>query len=60
MGKSSIEKTELEIGMIVANKIHERHCQNLSKKEIAEIKKEADAYIDQIISKVKNQKNKSK
>jgi hypothetical protein len=60
MAKPEVDKNVLELGKIVANKIHERYCQDLTKKEIKEIKKDADAYIDQIFKKVKNQKNKSK
>jgi len=60
MAKPAVDKDSLELGKIVANKIHERYCQNPTKKEIAEIKKDVDTYIDQIISKVKNQKKKSK
>jgi hypothetical protein len=60
MAKPTVDKGALELGKIVANKIHERYCQNPTKKEIKEIKKDTDAYIDQIILKVKNQKDKSK
>jgi hypothetical protein len=60
MAKPAVDKDALELGKIVANKIFERHCQDLTKKEIKEIKKDTDAYIDQIFTKVKNQKNKSK
>ena len=60
MRKDSTDKTKLEIGVIVANKIYEKYCQNLSKEQIADIKKETDAYIDKIISKDKKRNNKSK
>lgn len=54
------DKNTLELGKIVANAIYEKHGRDLTKKEIKEIKKDVDAYIDQIISKAKNQKDKSK
>lgn len=60
MAKPAVDKDALELGKIVANIIHERYCQNPTKEEIKEIKKDTDAYIDQIFLKVKNQKNKSK
>jgi D-tyrosyl-tRNA(Tyr) deacylase len=60
MAKPAVDKNALELGKIVANKIHERYCQDLTKKEIKEIEKDTDAYIDQIFLKVKNQKSKSK
>ena len=60
MAKPTVDKNTLELGKIVANKIHERYCRDLTKKEIKEIKKDTDAYIDQVFLKVKIQKNKSK
>ena len=60
MTKPTVDKNALELGKIVANKIHERYCQDLTKKEIKEIEKDADAYIDQIFTKDKNQKNETK
>jgi hypothetical protein len=60
MAKPAVDKNTLELGKIVANKIHERYCQDLTKKETKEIEKDADAYIDQTFTKVKNQKSKSK
>jgi hypothetical protein len=59
MVKDSTDKTKLEIGMIVANKIHEKYCQKLTKQQISDIKQETDAYIDKIISKDKKRGNKS-
>lgn len=50
----AVDKSTLELGKIVANAIYERHGQDITKEEIKEIKKEVDAYIDQIISKAKN------
>ena len=59
MRNDSTDKTKLEIGVILAKKIHEKYCQNLSKEQVADIKKEADVYIDKIISKDKKRGNKS-
>jgi len=60
MEKDSIDKTKLEIGMIVANKIYEKYCQKLTKQQIAEVKKETDTYIDKLIPTAKKWSNKSK